>query len=66
MSENCVVVVRVGSKISSWFDVKSRVKRGCVLFPFIRIMLMDFAIWNRAKAIAEQEDDWERKTLLDL
>ena len=36
----------IGSEINSWSGVESAVKQGCILFPFIWIILVDFALGN--------------------
>ena len=48
--ENNTAVVKLGNEVSSWFCVKSGVKQGCVLSPFI---------WRPPNQMG-------RKTLLDL
>ena len=35
MYENNIAAVKVGNEVSSWFRIKSGVKQGCVLSPFI-------------------------------
>ena len=41
--ENNTAAFKVGNEVRSWICIKSGVKRGCVLSPFIWIILMDFA-----------------------
>ena len=48
--ENNVAAVKVGNEVSSWFRIKSGVKQGCVLSPFIWIILMDFVLRSTGKA----------------
>ena len=53
MYENNTAPVKVGNDFSSWFRVKSRVKQGCVLSPFLRIILMDFVSRSKGKETME-------------
>ena len=53
MSENSVAAVKVGNEASSWFLSKLGVQQGCVLSPFIWIILMDFILRSKAKAMGE-------------
>ena len=62
--ENNTVVVMVGNEVSSWFCIKSGVKQGCVLPPFILIILMDFVLRSKGKEMREHRIKWGRKTLL--
>ncbi|XP_065578594.1 uncharacterized protein LOC136039004 [Artemia franciscana] len=42
--ENNTAAVKAANEVSSWFRIKSGVKYGCALSPFIRIILMDFVL----------------------
>ena len=66
MYENNTAAVKVGNEISYWFCIKSGDKQGCVLSPFIRIILMDFVLRSTGKAIGDHEIKWGGKTLMDL
>ena len=66
MYENNTAVVKVGNEVSNWFCIKSGVKQGCVLYPFIRIILMGFIIRSTGKAIGDHIIKWGGKNLLDL
>ena len=48
--EKNTAVVKVGNEVSSWFYSKSGFKQGCVLSPFIWIILMDFVLRSTGKA----------------
>ena len=65
MYENNTAAVKVGNEVSNWFSIKSEVKQGCVLFPFIWIILMDFVLRSTGKAIGDHGIKWGGKTLLD-
>ena len=66
MYKNNTAVVKVGNKVSSWFCIKSRVKLGCVLSPFILIVSMDLVLRSTGKAMAEHGTKCESQTFLDL
>ena len=66
MHENNIAVVTVGNEVSSWFCIKSGVKQGGVLSPFVWIILMDFVLRSRGKAMGDHGIKWEGKSLLDL
>ena len=53
MYENNIVVFKVGNEVSNWFRIKSGVKQGCVLSPFIWTILMDFVLRSTANAMGE-------------
>ena len=53
MYENNTAAVKVGNEVSNWFCIKSGVKQGCVLSPFIWIILMDFVLRSTGKAIGD-------------
>ena len=58
--------VKVGNKVSSWFCIKSGFKQGCVLSPFIWIILMNFVLRNTGKVIGDYGIKWGGTMLLDL
>ena len=66
MYENNIAAVKVENEVSRWFRIKSGVKQGCVLFPFIWILFMDFVLGNTAKAMGEHGINCGSKYLLDL
>ena len=53
MYENNTAAVKVGNEVSNWFCIKSGVMQGCVLSPFIWIILMDFVLRSTGKAIGD-------------
>ena len=59
-------MVKVGNEVSSWFCIKSRVKQGCVLYPFIWIILMYFVLRRTGKTMGDHGIKWGWKTLLYL
>ena len=63
MDENNVAAVKMENEVSISFNIrfriKSRVKYGCVLFPFIRNVLIDFVLRKTGKAMGEHESKWE-------
>ena len=65
MCENNTTAVKVANKVSNWFCIKSGVKQGCVLSPFIWIILMDFILRSPGKPIGDHGIKWGGKTLLD-
>ena len=66
MYENNTAALKVGNEVSSWFCIRSGVKQGYVLSPFIRTILMDFVLRSTGKAIGDHGIKWGGKTLLDL
>ena len=42
-SSSCVTE---GGKYSSWFEVKSGVRQGCVMSGFFFVLIMDWVMWN--------------------
>ena len=66
MYENNTATVKVGNEVCSWFYIKSGVKQGCVLSPFVYIILMDFVLRSTGKAIGDHGIKWGGKTLLEL
>ena len=42
-SSSCVTE---GGRYSSWFEVKSGVRQGCVLSGFIFVLIMDWVMWH--------------------
>ena len=65
MYENNTTAIKVGNKVSNKFCIKSGVKQGCVLSPFIWIILMD-VLRSTGKANGDHGIKWEGKTLLNL
>ncbi|XP_065567297.1 uncharacterized protein LOC136031557 [Artemia franciscana] len=61
MYGNNTAAVKVGNEVSSWFCIKSGVKQGCVLFPFIWIILMDFDLWSTGRHLETTESNGEEK-----
>ena len=59
-------MVKVGNAVSSWFCIKSGVKQGGVLFPFMHIILMNSALRSTGKAMGDHAIKWGGKTLLNL
>ena len=66
MYENNIDVVKIGNDVGSGFCIKSEVKQGCVLSPFIWIISMDFVLKSTGKTMREYEIKCGRKTFLDL
>ena len=66
MYEKNTAVVKIGNEISSWFCIKPGVKQGCVLSPFIWIILMDFVLRSTEKAMGDHGVKWGGKTFLNL
>ena len=66
MFENNTAAVKVGNEVSSWFCIKSGVKLGCGLSPFIWIILMDFVLRSIGKAMGDHGIKWGGKSLLDF
>ena len=66
MPENDTAVVKVGNEVSRWFCIKSGVKQGCVLSPFIWIIWMDFVLRSTGKALGDHRIKWKKKTLFYL
>jgi len=64
--ENNTASVKVGNEVSNWLCIKSGVKQGCVLHPFILIILMDFVLRSTGKAIVDHGIRWGGEMLLDL
>jgi len=58
--------VKVENEISGWFRIKSRVKKGHFISPFMVIILMEFVLSSTAKTVGEHGIKWRSKTLLDL
>ena len=56
MYENNTAAVKEGNEVSNWFCIKSGVKQGYVLSPFIWIILMDFVLRSTGKAIGANVD----------
>ena len=66
MYENNVAANKAGNEIRNWFCIKSEVKQGCALSPFISIILMDFVLRSTCKAIGEYKIKWGEKIILYL
>ena len=66
MYENNTAAIKVGNEVSSWFCIKSGVKQGCVLFPFMWIILIDFVLRSTGKAMGGHRIKWGGKNLPDL
>ena len=64
--ENNTAAVKVGNEVINWFCIKSGVKQGCVLSPFIWNILMDIVLKSTGKAIGDHGLKRGGKTLLDL
>ena len=64
--ENNSAAVKVRNEVSNCFCINSGVKQGCVLPPFIWIILMDFVLRSTEKAIGDHGIKWGGKILLDL
>ena len=64
--ENNTAVVKLENEVNNWFRIKSRVKQGCVISLFTRIMLMDFVLKSTGKAIGEHCIKWGGKIFLEL
>ena len=57
---------KVGNEDSSWFCIKSGVKQGFVLSPFIWMILIDFVLSSTGMTMGDHGIKWRGKTLLDL
>ena len=66
MYENKTAAVKVGNEVRSWFCIISDVKHGCVLSPFIWIILMDFVLRRTGKAMGDHGVKWGGKIFTDL
>ena len=64
--ENNTAAVKARNEVSDWFRIKSGVKQGRVLSPFVWIILMDFVLRNTGKAMGKHRIKWGRKAFLDL
>ena len=53
--------VKVGNEVSSCFRIKSGVKHGCVVSPSMRIILIDFVIRSKGKAMRDHGIKWVEK-----
>ena len=49
--ENSTAAFKIGNEVSRWFCIKSGVKQGCVLSPFIWIIWMDFVLRSTGKGM---------------
>ena len=66
MYENTTAVNKVGNEVSSCFRLKSGVMQGCVLSPFLWVILMDFVFMSTGKAMRDLGIKLEGKTFLEL
>ena len=66
MNENNTAAIKVENEVSSWFFIKSGVKQGYFLSPFICFILMNFVLNSTGKAMGDHEIEWGGKTLPDL
>ena len=66
MYENNSAVIRIGNVVSTWFGIKSGVKQGCVLSPFVWIILMKIGLRSKEKTMGEHGIKWRSKIFLDL
>ena len=66
MYRSNIAAVKVRNEVSSWFHIKSRVKQGSILFPFILLILMDSVLTSTAKAMGEHAISSEGKTFLNF
>ena len=55
MYENKTAAIKVGNEVSSWVCIKLGVRQGCVLSPFIWLILMDFVLKSTGKAMGDHE-----------
>jgi hypothetical protein len=53
MYRNNTAVFKVRNEVSIWFHIKSGVNQGCVLSPFIWIILMDLVLRSTGKATGD-------------
>ena len=58
MYEDSIAAVKVGNEVSSWFRIKSGVKQGCVLSPFLWIIVLDFVLRSTGKAMGDHGIKW--------
>ena len=66
MFESNTALVKVGNEVINWFCITSEVKQGCVLSPFIWIILMDFVLRSIRKVMGDHGIKRRGYTLLDL
>ena len=59
MYEDNTATVKDRNEVSSWFFIKSGVKQGCVMSPFIWIILLDFVLKSTGKAMGDCRIKWE-------
>ena len=64
--ENNTAAVIVRNEVSSWNCVQSRTKQDCVLYPFIWVILIDFALRSPCKTMLEYEIKLGSISFLDL
>lgn len=63
---NNMAAVKIEGEVSAWFSVESGVKQGCVLSPFIWIILMDYVLRRTVKRCKDIGLSWNGKLLTDL
>ena len=61
MCENDTAVVNVGNEVSSRFCIKSGVKQGYALHPFLLIILIDFVLKSTGNAMEYHGIKWGGK-----
>ena len=61
MYENNTAAIKVGNEVSNWFCIKSGVNQGCVLSPFIWIILMVFILRSTGKQLETMESNGEEE-----
>ena len=64
--KNNTAGVKVGNEVTSWFCIKSGIEQGCVLSPFMWIILMDFVLRSKGKAMGDHRIKRRGKALQDL
>ena len=66
MYENNTAAIKVGNEVSSWFCIKSKVMQGCVISPFIWIILKDFVFSSTRKGNGIPRNQTSEEKLLHL
>ena len=51
--ENSIAKVKVGNEVSSWFWIEFEAEQGCVLSPFVWMILIDLILKKTPKALGE-------------
>ena len=62
MYENNTTAVKKGNEIRKWFCIKSGAKQGCVLPPFIWIILMQERQLETTESNGEGKSSWTKIT----